>query len=121
MKKTIFDEFVARCETNDQLDILYLLQDSDKDHRVKRWELVDKLHRRDEVIRANIEKMRENGIFIAAENGAAGYYLPSSYAEYLIFEESYVGRAKTILSNRRKMRRMANELLSGQERMAPIK
>lgn len=115
--KTIFDAFVERCENNDQLEILYLLQDSDRHHRVRRRELVDKLHRHDSAIRRDIEQMRENGIFIAAEMKPAGYYLPRTYSEFLVFEDAYTGRAKTIFNNKHKMHSLAVELLSGQTRI----
>lgn len=121
MKKTIFDSFAERCETNGQLEILYLLEHSDRRNRVTRGELVDKLHRSDRAIRIDIEKMRENGIFIAADMRQAGYYLPRTYADYIVFEDAYTGRALDILKNKNRMHRLANELLSGQTRIGGIK
>lgn len=120
MKKTIFDTFVERCENNEQLEVLELLKDSDRHHRVTRKELVDKLHRHDASIRHTIEQMRANGVFIAADMTEAGYYIPQSFGEYIVFEDAYMGRARTIFFNKRKMRRLAVELLSGQTRMGGI-
>ena len=117
MKKTIFDSLTARCDTNNQLMILYLLKDSDYFNRVTRGDLADKLHMKDRAVRREIEHMRKNGIFIAGDMDAAGYFIPQTWDEFLTFEARYCGRALTTLYNKSQMHGVAIELLSEQTRM----